>query len=173
VIGGIRITFVVAIARNGVIGANGGMPWRLPSDLARFKALTLGHPLVMGRKTYESIGRPLPGRDNIVVTRRRDFRAAGVHLAATIEDALAIGVRLAGERGVKDIMVIGGGEIYAALLARADRIVLTRVDVDVAGDTSFPELASGEWRETSLQSVAKDAGDSAPFTVSVLERTAR
>ncbi len=168
---GLRITFVVAVARNGVIGAAGGLPWRLPSDLKRFKALTLGHPVIMGRKTFQSIGRPLPGRDNIVVTRRGDLGIAGIECVPTVEAALSLAASRAQARRVADIMVIGGGEIYAGLLARADRIHLTRVDLDAAGDTRFPALDAAEWHEVAREVVAPGPGDSAAFTVLVLDRS--
>jgi dihydrofolate reductase len=133
------VTLIAAVARNGVIGVDGDLPWRLPEDLRRFKALTLGGTLVMGRKTYESIGRPLPGRTTIVVTRQADWHADGVTVAHSLEDALAL------VEG--DAWVAGGGEVYAAALPYADRLEITEVDLEPDGDAFFPEWDRSLWRE--------------------------
>ena len=135
------ITLVAAVARNGTIGAAGGLPWHLPADLKRFKALTMGHPMIMGRKTYDSIGRALPGRRTIVVTRDLAWTAPGVETVASVPAALAAA-------GDDDIMVVGGGEIYAQTIDLADRLEITHVDVDVVGDTQFPDINPARWRET-------------------------
>ncbi|GGL92766.1 dihydrofolate reductase [Nakamurella endophytica] len=137
------VTLVAAVAANGVIGADGGMPWHLPEDLRRFRRLTTGRTLVMGRRTWDSIGRPLPGRRTVVVTRDRAWAADGATVAHSLADALA----LAGP----DAVVVGGGEIYAAALPVADVLELTHVDRAVAGDTRFPEIRVDEWRETERQ----------------------
>ncbi len=128
------------MARNGVIGRNGDLPWRLPADLKHFKAMTMGKPIVMGRKTWESIGKPLPGRENIVVTRDRGYVAPGGRVSHTLDEALAA----AG--AVPEIMVIGGAQLYALAMPRATRLYLTRVDADISGDTLFPPLEPGRWR---------------------------
>lgn len=137
------IALIAAIARNGVIGIDGRLPWRIPADLKRFKALTLGGTLVMGRKTYETIGRPLPGRTSVVVTRQPDWTAEGVLVAHTLEDALA--------QIVGDGWVAGGGEIYAAAMPYADRLELTEVDEEPEGDTLFPEWNRGDWHEVARE----------------------
>ena len=168
-----RIVLVVAVAENGVIGHRGGMPWRLPTDLAHFRAVTLGKPVVMGRKTFGAIGRPLPGRDNIVVTRDPTLSIANAHVAHSVEEALALGAELAQARGGDEIAVIGGAEIFAATLGRADRIHLTRVHARPEGDTFFPALDPAEWRETRRETVRAGARDSADMTFSVLERRRR
>ncbi|MET0863246.1 MAG: ACT domain-containing protein [Nakamurella sp.] len=134
------ITLVAAVARNGTIGADGGLPWHLPADLKRFKALTMGHPMIMGRKTFDSIGRALPGRRTIVVTRDPGWTAPGVQTAPSVPAALAAA-------GGEEIMVVGGGEIYAQTIDLADRLEITQVDMDVAGDTRFPEIDPARWRE--------------------------
>ena len=142
------ISIVAAVARNGVIGAGGGMPWHLPDELRLFKETTLGHVLVMGRRTYESIGRPLPGRTTVVVTRSSDWSpdAGDVVVARDVEDALARA------RAIDDeVFVVGGGELYAAALPHTDRLVLTFVEQEPDGDTRFPEVDWGEWRETSRE----------------------
>jgi dihydrofolate reductase len=134
-----RIAFVVALDRNKVIGKDGGLPWRLPDDLKHVRELTLGKPLIMGRRTYESIGRPLPKRTNIVLTRDPAFHAEGVRVAHSKEDALA----LAGD--APEIIVFGGGEIYRQFLPEVDRIYLTQVDAFVEGDTHF-DMGKDDWR---------------------------
>jgi dihydrofolate reductase len=141
------VSLLVAVAANGVIGRDNRIPWRLPEDLAYFKRLTLGHPVVMGRKTYESIiaslGKPLPGRTNIVVTRQPGFSAPGCTVAASFDAALDAA------RAANEVFVIGGAEIYRLALARADRVYLTRLDAAFEGDTFFPALDPAEWREAS------------------------
>jgi dihydrofolate reductase len=139
------ITLVAAVGSNGVIGRDGGMPWHLPEDLAHFKRVTMGGVLVMGRKTYDSIGRPLPGRTTIVVTRNPDWHADGVRTADSLESALA----LAGTG--REVFVVGGGEIYRQALSVADRVLLTEVRLAPDGDTTFPSLDAGGWAETSRE----------------------
>jgi dihydrofolate reductase len=134
------ITLVAAVARNGTIGADGGLPWHLPADLSRFKTLTMGHPMIMGRKTYDSIGRALPGRRTIVVTRDPAWAATGVETAASLPAALA----LAGDD--VGVMVVGGGEIYAQTMPIADRLEITHVDTEVIGDTRFPDIDPARWQ---------------------------
>jgi dihydrofolate reductase len=138
----LRVYLVAAVAANGVIGARGKLPWHLPEDLKHFKELTLGHPVIMGRKTWESLGRPLPGRENIVVTRRVGYEAPGASVAVSLEAALAL---CAGESVA---FVIGGSELYAAALPLADGLVLTEIHRDYDGDARFPEFDRKAWRET-------------------------
>jgi dihydrofolate reductase len=141
----VPIVLVAAVARNGVIGGDNKLLWRLKSDLRRFKALTTGRPLILGRKTYESIGRPLPGRETLVVTRDTSFAAPGVHVCHDLEAAFAKGAELAGRIGAKEMVVGGGGEIYRLALARAVRAHITRVEAEPEGDTTFPALPAAEW----------------------------
>jgi dihydrofolate reductase len=136
-----RVTLILARARNGVIGARGGLPWRLPEDLAFFKRTTMGHPIVMGRKTWESIGRPLPGRRSIVVTRDRGFAAAGAEVVHGLDEAIA---RCA---DADEIFVIGGAQLYAEALPRADRLLLTEIDAEFDGDTFLPAPSPDQWTE--------------------------
>jgi dihydrofolate reductase len=166
----VRIAFVVAVAENGVIGRGGKLPWRLPTDLRRFRKVTLGKPMIMGRKTYESIGKPLDGRDSIVVTRQRDFAAAGVHVATSVEEAIDLGRELAEKRGVDEVMVIGGEGIFRAALADADRIYLTLVHGTPAGDTRFALPDAPAWRETAREPMPQGSGDEYPADFIVLER---
>jgi dihydrofolate reductase len=137
-----RVYLVAAVAANGVIGSGGKLPWRLPEDLKHFKALTLGHPVIMGRKTWESLGKALPGRENIVVTRAAGYEAPGASVASSLDGALAL---CAGE---PTVFVIGGGELYAEALPVADGLVLTEIQRDYAGDARFPPYDRAAWRET-------------------------
>lgn len=161
-----KITLVVAMAGNRVIGRAGGLPWHLSADLRHFKQVTMGHPIIMGRKTYQSIGRALPGRRNIVVTRDAAFAADGVDRAADVDAALA----LCDDDGAEEAMIIGGGEIYAQTLGRADRIHLTEVHLAVDGDTSFPELDEADWRETARQRHQAETEDGPAYSFVTLDR---
>lgn len=143
----LHVTLVVATTLDGVIGRGGGMPWRMPSSLRRFRELTMGRPMVMGRKTYASIGRALDGRDTIVVTRNPDFKVNGVHVAGGLEAALVLAAKLAAARGTDEIVIAGGGEVYAAALPYATGIHLDRIDVTLTGDTHFPDPDPSEWAE--------------------------
>lgn len=141
-----RLALVAAVAKNGVIGDKGGLLWRISDDLKWFKRATLGKPVIMGRKTYESIGKPLPGRRNIVVTRSKSWSEEGVVRAVNLAEAIRLAQAFAVEDGAEEICVIGGGEIYAQTLEAADRIYLTRVDAEPAGDTRFPPFDESDWR---------------------------
>lgn len=141
-----RVAIVVAMAKGSrVIGRDGDLPWRLPDDLKNFKALTLGKPIIMGRKTYDSIGKPLPGRANIVVTRNKDWNAEGVEVFRNMTDALSTARDIAARDGVDEVCIIGGAQIYGAALDATDVIHLTEVEGQVAGDTFFPALDSNDW----------------------------
>ena len=157
-------SLVVAVAENGVIGRNNQLPWRLPEDLAYFKRVTMGHPIIMGRRTYESIGRPLPGRTNIVVTNNRDFEAAGCIVVHSLEEAW----KAAGNAG--EVSIIGGTALFQATLPVADRIHLTEVHANVEGDTFFPHFDRHDWRETEVMRHAADARHTYPFRIVVLDR---
>ena len=167
---GARLCHAVAVARNGVIGADGGLAWRISDDLRQFKAATVGKPVIMGRKTFESIGRPLPERDNIVITRSPDFLKEGVFIARTIDGAVKLARELAAERGVDEIPIIGGAEIYAQTLARTERIYLTRVDADVEGDVRYPDLDSRRWREKLVGACEKNARNEYACEFFILDR---
>lgn len=143
-----RLSLVVAIAANGVIGDRGQLPWRISDDLKWFKKVTFGKPVIMGRKTFESIGKPLPGRRNIVVTRSTEWVHDGVIRAGDVSEAIDLATKHAKTDGADEICVIGGAEIYRQTLARADRIYLTRVDVEATGDTYFPEYDARAWIKT-------------------------
>lgn len=146
------ITLVVAYTRNRVIGRDNKMPWHLPGDLAHFKRTTLGHPILMGRKTWESIGRPLPGRQNIVITRNPSYEAVGATVVESLDAALAA----AGDAG--EIFVIGGAQIFNDALPRASRLVATEIDADIEGDTWFSPLPEGQWKEVERLAQPEDNG---------------
>ncbi|TPM31329.1 dihydrofolate reductase [Mesorhizobium sp. B2-2-2] len=166
-----HVAIYVAIAENGVIGRDGGLPWRLSTDLKRFKADTMGKPIIMGRKTYEGIGRPLPGRLNIVVTRDKTWRADGVEVAHTLENAIQLAdVRGRCMSGVDEVCVIGGGEIYAQALPLADRLHVTHVLAAVDGDAHFPPIDPKRWREVSSQEISVGEKDSHATRYTVYER---
>jgi len=158
------ISLIVAMAQNGVIGRDNSLPWRLPEDLKRFKAFTLGKPILMGRKTFESIGRPLPDRLNIVLTRDRGWSAAGVTVVHSVEAALAQAA------GSEELVAIGGAEIYRLLLPFARRIYLTHVHADVPGDTYFPEFDAAQWADVDSSAQPADERHAYPVTFVTLER---
>jgi len=159
------VTLIAAVARNGAIGIRNALPWRLPSDLKHFKALTMGKPLVMGRKTYQSLGRPLPGRHLVVVTRDPGFALPdGVGRAATVDEAFARAEVLAALHGAGEVMVGGGAEVYRAALDRADRLYLTEVDLAPEADSLFPAIDPAAWCVLSRAPQTRGPGDDAAFS---------
>ncbi|WP_442756769.1 dihydrofolate reductase [Methylocystis sp. JAN1] len=165
-----KLVAVVARAQNGVIGVGNGLPWRLPSDLKRYKARTWGRPMIMGRRTWESIGRPLPGRESVVVTRRPGYEAPGAHVATSLADSVEIARRLAVQMGAPEIIVAGGEEIYRALLDQVHLIELTEVALDLPGDAHFPELSSEDWEEIAREAPPRGERDQADFAFVTLRR---
>lgn len=169
-----RLVLVAAVARNGAIGGDNALPWRLPTDLKHFKAVTLGKPLIMGRKTFESIGRPLPGRETIVVTRDSAFRAPeGVHVAASPQAALELARARAQAMGANEIILAGGAQIYAALLDKVDRLRITHVDLAPAGDAFFPAIDWTQWRETASETPERAEKDDATCRFVIYDRARR
>ncbi len=161
------ISLVYAISRNGVIGRDGGLPWKVSGDLKNFKAVTMGKPVIMGRKTWDSLPRkPLPGRLNIVISRNRDLEAQGAVVVATTDAALDLAMAIKHE----EICVIGGAEIFRQMLPRATRVYLTLIEANVEGDVMLPSLPPQEWRQVRSEHHEQQPGDSAGFTFSVLER---
>jgi dihydrofolate reductase len=158
------VSLIVAMAQNGVIGRDNALPWRLPQDLKRFRAFTLGKPILMGRKTHESIGRPLPGRINLVLTRDRGWQGAGVIVVHTVEEALA----RAGDND--ELVAIGGAEIYRLVLPFARRIYLTHVHADVPGDTFFPDFDPAQWDDVECNMQPADDDHAYSVTFMTLER---
>jgi len=157
---GKKITIIAAMARNRAIGLDGDMPWHLPGELRHFKETTMGKPIVMGRKTWSSIGRPLPGRQNIVVTRNSSFQAPGCDVAASLDEAIQIA-------GGGEVMIIGGGQLYSQALAFSDRMILTRVDCEPVADTWFPEWQKQDWQQVSER--RESADDKNPYDYEVCE----
>jgi len=163
------ISLIAAVARNGVIGSENTLPWRLPEDLKRFKALTVGHPIIMGRKTFDSIGRPLPGRRNIIISRNKDFTAAGCETVDSIEAALALCASpSSGNIESTEIFVIGGAQIYVQAMPIAHKLHLTEIMIDFPGDAHFPAVDSTCWQETFRE---HHKGDTLSFDFVTYERS--
>ncbi len=155
-------TILAAVSRNGVIGRDGHMPWRLSTDLKRFKALTLAKPVIVGRKTFESFGKALPGRPNIVITRDREYRPADAHVVHSLAEAVELARRMAAEIGTDEICIVGGGEIYRQAMDAADRLLITHVETDVDGDTSFPRIDPAIWQVAEEIAVPEGEKDNYP-----------
>ena len=167
------LAVIVAAAENGVIGRNNALPWHLPEDLRYFKRVTMGKPIVMGRKTFESIGRPLPGRSNIVITRNPDFRPPGVKVVASLEEALSLATEIALIDGAAELVVIGGAEIYREAIPRAERLYLTEVHARVEGDARLPTIDWGQWREVGRERHAASGANPYDYSFVVYERAER
>ncbi len=157
------ISLIVAVADNGVIGQDNALPWRLPGDLKRFKALTMGKPIIMGRKTFDSIGKPLPGRTNIVITRQSDLQIVGCTVVGSLDEAF-------GSVQADEYMIIGGAEIYRQALPQAQRVYLTQVHATISGDAFFPLLEPTQWHETSRDDVPADDQNQFAHSFITLER---
>jgi dihydrofolate reductase len=168
--GALHVTIVVAMGRNRVIGSEGDMPWQMPTSLRNFRKLTMGRPMIMGRKTFQSIGKALDGRDTIVVTRNRGFAADGVHSTTSLAEALRLAATLAARRGVDEVIIAGGGEIYALALPYATRAIVDVIDAEPVGDTVFPELDTADWRLVSTVPLARLPKDEFPASVATYER---
>lgn len=167
---GVPVTLIAAVAQNGVIGNGNAIPWRLPSDFAHFKRVTMGKPLIMGRKTFESIGRPLPGRINIVVSRQSGYRPDGVLVTDSFESALAHARSIAQAEGVSEVMVGGGGAIYAEAMALADRLLITHVELSPDGDAVFPPIDPETWEVAEAIDNPKSAADTAAYSIKLYRR---
>ena len=161
-----KLSLIVAVSRNGVIGRGNTLPWHLPADLKHFKAVTMGKPVIMGRKTWESIGRPLPGRKNIVVSRNRDFRAAGCEVVSSLDAAVRACTDAA------EVFVIGGAQLYADALPHADRLYLTRVDAEIDGDVTFPRFDPAAWKLVSSERREADEKNALALNFDIYERIA-
>ena len=169
-----RLSLIVAMAKNRTIGLDGAMPWHIPEDLKFFKRVTMGHPVIMGRKTYQSIGAALPGRTNIVVTRNKDFEAADADVVHDLSEALtkaqATEELWRPDGGREEIFVIGGADIYGQALPEAQRIYMTEVHQEHPGDAFFPELAEGEWKETDRQDRDPETPGGSAYSLVILDR---
>ncbi len=164
------ISIIAAVAENGVIGADQSIPWRIPSDFAFFKRTTLGKPIVMGRKQFETLGKPLPGRVNIVVTRQQGYQPDGVIVIDSLEAALDHARTIAAADGVNEVMIIGGGEIYRQAMALTDRLYISHIDLRPIGDVVFPPIDPAEWMVVDRPEVTPSDKDSATYRVNVYER---
>lgn len=161
-----KISIVVAVSQNQVIGSQGTLPWRLSSDLKKFKKITSGHTIIMGRKTYESIGRPLPNRTNILITRNPIYQAEGCYVVHSLEESL----NLAQNQQASEVFIIGGGEIYQQALPQVDKIYLSRVNTQLEGDTFFPPLDTQEWKTIHQEAFLADDKNEYDFNFIELER---
>lgn len=164
------LVIIAAVARNGIIGRDNHLIWRLKSDMKHFRAMTLGKPVIMGRKTYESIGKPLPGRQTIVLSRKQMLREPGVEIAHSLDHALSLGGMAAVHMGASEVMVAGGAEIYRAFMPKAVRLEITEVALEPDGDVSFPKIPASEWKEVAR--LARPAGpdDEAAFSFVTYDR---
>lgn len=168
----VLVSMIAAVAANGVIGKDQGMPWRVPSDLKFFKQTTMGKPVIMGRKQFETMGKPLPGRVNIVVTRQQGYQPDGVIVINDFDAALSHAREIARADGADEVMVIGGGEIYRLGLPFADRLYITHLDLKPEGDTYFPQIDAGEWENVERPEATPSEKDSATYTIAVYARRA-
>jgi len=169
-VSGVPVAIVVGVAKNGVIGRDGGLPWRVRGDLRRFRSTTMGKPLVMGRRTFQSLPGALDGRANIVVTGDPGFSAQGIEVAHGFAEAISLGEAAASRLGADEICVIGGASLFAEALPVAERIYLTEIDAEPAGDVAFPAFERGEWRETAREPLPAHEGDTAAAVFTILER---
>lgn len=164
------VAMIAAVGANGVIGDGGEIPWRLPSDFAHFKRTTLGKPLIMGRKTFESIGKPLPGRTNIIVTRQADYRAEGAIVVGSLVEALQRASEIVAADGAEEVMIGGGGEIYREAMPLAQRLYVTHVAASPDGDAYFPDIEAKSWEVETTLDVHRTDRDTHAFTVKVYRR---
>ena len=165
------IALIVAMAENRTIGRDNQLPWHLPDDLAYFKRTTMGKPIIMGRKTFDSIGRPLPGRPNLVITRQTAWQPEGVTVCNSLEQALTLGRSLAVAAGVDEAMVIGGSEVYRQALPFASKLYLTQVHAEISGDAHFPHIEQGDWQKISEDRRAAGGSNPHDYSFIVLRRT--
>lgn len=161
---------IAGVAQNGVIGNDQAIPWRVPSDMAFFRKTTMGKPIVMGRKQFETVGKPLPGRTNIVVTRQQGYQPDGVLVVHDLDAAIEQARRIAEADGVEEIMIIGGGELYAQLMARADRLYISHMDLAPEGDVLFPPIAPEQWTVVDLPETVPSPKDETTYRVKVYDR---
>lgn len=165
-----KCSMIVAMSENRVIGINNKLPWYLPNDLKYFKQVTMGKPIIMGRKTYESIGKPLPGRANIVITRNTQWQAEGVKVAHSLEQAIALAEAISNIDGQSEVMIIGGDQIYKACLPQVDRVYLTKVHAEVQGDAWFPEVDWSSWQEVGREDFQAEGANPYDYSFIVYDR---
>jgi len=165
-----KLSLIVALAENNTIGLDNKMPWHLPKDLKYFKKVTLGKPIIMGRKTYDSLGRPLPGRTNIVITRNKDYQPEGVKVVSTLAAAVELADNIAQSDGIDEAMIIGGAQIYELALSQVSRMYLTQVHAEVEGDAFFPDYKFDEWNEVSRESFSADGVNQYDYSFIVFDK---
>lgn len=165
-----RIAMIWGMSRNRTIGRNNALPWHLSEDLKYFKRVTMGKPIIMGRKTWESIGRPLPGRSNIVISRDPNYSAEGIKVVGTLEEAISLAESIALIDGAEEVVVIGGAQIYALTLPIADRLYMTQVHAEVAGDAFFPQFDLSQWHEVGREDFSASGPNPYDYSFVVLER---
>lgn len=168
--GKVRISMIAAVGANGAIGADNALPWRLPTDFAFYKATTMGKPLVMGRKTFQSIGKPLPGRANLIVTRQADYRPEGVEVFDSLDAAIDRARDIAARAGTDEVFINGGAEIYRQAMAKADRLYITHVAASPRGDAFFPDINLADWDVSERADIKAGERDSNAFTIRVYDR---
>lgn len=171
VVGDLSVAIIVAMAQNNVIGKDNQLPWRIPADLKYFKSMTMGKPMIMGRKTFESIGKPLPGRTTIVVTKNKQFSFPGVLVAYSVDEALRQACEVATDSGVGEVMVVGGAQLYAECLPLADRLYITEIKAVVDGDAYFPSLTPDVWYQEERDDFPKDERNEHPYSFAVYSRS--
>ena len=164
-----NISIIVSIANNGCIGGNNTLLWRQSNDLKRFKELTTGHTVIMGQKTYESIGKPLPNRTNVIITNDHDFKAEGCYIARSIESAVTLGLGF--QKGNNEMFIIGGGSIYKQFMGYADKLYVTRIDADIEGDTYFTDIDEDDWKIIFKEKHEKNRLNQYDYTYEIYERT--
>lgn len=169
----VKVSLIAAVAENGIIGRNNELPWRIKSEFQYFKNTTIGHPIVMGRKSFESLGKPLPKRANIIVTRDKAYKAAGAIVVHTLQEGLHIASQIAQKDGVEEVFIGGGADIYRLSLPNADRLYLTEVHLKPEGDTKFPDFDRSQWQEVKREFHKAQDGETADYTITVLERKLR
>jgi dihydrofolate reductase len=167
----VKVSLIAAVAENGIIGKNNALPWHIKSEFQYFKKTTLGHPIVLGRKSFESLGgKPLPKRANIIVTRDKGFSAPGVLVANSVEDGIKIAKDIAAKGNVGEVFVCGGADIYRLSLPAADRLYITKIHLKPDGDTKFPDFDRSDWKEVKSEFHPAAEGETADYTITVLER---
>lgn len=165
-----RVALIWAMAQNRVIGRNNNLPWYLPNDLKYFKKITSGKPVIMGRKTFESIGKPLPNRDNIIITRQEDFSVSGAHVVTSLDDALTLAEDILTVKGGDEVIVMGGAQIYELALPKADRLYLTQVHANVDGDAWFPEVDLSQYQEVLREDYSAEGPNPYDYSFIVYDR---
>jgi len=166
----ITVALIVAVAENQVIGNKNTLPWNIRSELRHFRTTTLGKPIIMGRKTFESIGKPLPERSNIIVTSDKNYSAAGITVAHSLEEAIELGKKIAADEGADEVIIAGGANIYAQAISMVDRLYITRVHISPEGDAKFPKFNKDQWHEVKSEFHNAQGGETSDYTIKIYDR---